>query len=58
MLKVAIALNFSEQWIVRLIKDNKDNGPLTTVAALRTLQEETGLSQEDILEEEKAEALK
>jgi len=52
MLKVAIALDFSEQWILILIKRNGNNGPLTTIKALQTIQTETGLSQGEILEAE------
>lgn len=37
--KLAIALEFTEVWIDRLIKHNKANGPLTTVAALGVLRE-------------------
>jgi hypothetical protein len=50
-LKLALALGFSEQWVVRLIEDNKENGPLTTIQALGTIKKETGLSEADILEE-------
>lgn len=58
MLKVAIALDFSEQWILILIKKNGNNGPLTTIKALTTIQEETGLTQVEILEDESIGALK
>lgn len=50
-LKLALALGFTELWVSRLIEANKDNGPLTTVASLNVLREETGLSDEEILEE-------
>lgn len=52
MLKVALALNFSEQWMMVLIKRNNDNSPLTTVVAVQIIQAETGLSQAEILEGE------
>jgi|GEM_PF-6906837 len=52
MLKVAIALNFSEQWILVLIKRNGSNGPLTTMKAIQTIQAETGLTQAEILEDD------
>jgi hypothetical protein len=53
LLQIALALKFSEQWMRRVIENNKDNGPLTTAKALQTIREETGLSDADILEEEK-----
>ena len=49
--RLAAALNFSEYWICKRIAQNKPNGPLTTLAAIRVISEETGLSQEEILEE-------
>jgi len=51
-LKLALALAFTEVWIDRLIAANKNNGPLTTAAALQIIAEETGLSNEEILEED------
>lgn len=50
-LRLAIALNYSEQGIDQLIKKNKENGPLTTIKALEVLRDETGLTDEEILEE-------
>lgn len=55
-LKLALALGFSEQWIVKVINANKLNGPLTTVAALKVIREETGLTDYEILEHEKVQA--
>jgi hypothetical protein len=52
MLKVAIALDFSEQWVLILIKRNNTNGPLTTVTCVQTIVRESGLSQDEILEGE------
>lgn len=49
--KLALALDFSERWISKIASENKDNGPLTTMAALKVLKKETGLSQSEILEE-------
>lgn len=49
--KLAIALGFSEYWVGRLVEKNKNNGPLTTPSALAVLREETGLTNEDILDE-------
>jgi len=54
-LKVAVALDFSEQWIDRLIDANKDNGPLTTAKALQIIREELGLTDFEILEEDSTE---
>jgi len=55
-MKLGIALGFSEQWIIRVISANKANGPLTTATALKVIREETGLTDSEILEEEKAHA--
>lgn len=51
LLTLAIALNFSEQWIKQVVAANKDNGPLTTAKALETIRQETKLSDAEILEE-------
>jgi hypothetical protein len=56
LLQIALSLDFSEQWMRRVIENNKDNGPLTTAMALRVIREETGLTDEQILEEESTEA--
>jgi hypothetical protein len=58
ILRLALVLGFTEVWIERLIAKNKPNGDLTTVAALRVIKEVTTLSEEEILEEEKAEMQK
>lgn len=58
MQKVAIALGFSEYWVGRLVKKNKKNGPLTTPGALSVIRQETGLTDEEILESEPATAHK
>lgn len=55
LLQLALALDFTEQWMRRVIENNKDNGPLTTAKALQTIREETGLTDAEILEEEKTE---
>ena len=55
-LALMVSLGFKEQWIDKLIEKNKVNGPLTTVTALATLKEHTGLSDEEILEKELVEA--
>jgi hypothetical protein len=48
---LALALNFTERWVLKCIQENKDNGPLTTVKALQIIKRLTGLSQSEILEE-------
>lgn len=40
--------NTVERWN----EDNKENGPLTSVKAVRIISEETGLTQEQILTEQ------
>jgi hypothetical protein len=49
--RLALALSFTDVWIQRCIKANKDNGPLTTFKALNIIQNELGFPQEEILEE-------
>jgi hypothetical protein len=51
-------LRCTDQTIIRYIEKNKDNGPLTTVAALNTIKEQTGLTDSEILEEETAVVIK
>lgn len=50
-LRVALALNVTEQWTYQLIIRNKENGPLTTATAVRVVMEETGLTEGEVLEE-------
>jgi hypothetical protein len=50
-LRLALALGFSEQWIIKLIDQNKDNGPLTTIKAVQFIMSETSMGQEEIVEE-------
>lgn len=52
-LRLALTLGFSETWVRGLIQKNKPNGPLTTIAALKVIQSETGMSQSEILDVEK-----
>ena len=52
--KLALALNCSEASINRYIRDNDDN--LTKAAALEIIRKESGLSEEEILESESAQA--
>lgn len=50
-LDLAFALGFTETWINKLVDANKDNGPLTTTKSLQVIQEATGLTVSEILEE-------
>lgn len=52
-LKLAMALTCTEQWIIKMIKANKVNGPLTTATALGVIKDETKLKEKDILDSEK-----
>lgn len=45
------ALGASKSSIYRLIDENKENGPLTTASALRVIREESGLGDDQLLEE-------
>lgn len=56
VLRLALALGFTELWVSRLIKRNKLNGPLTTPSALAVIREATGLEDNDLLESEPATA--
>lgn len=56
VLRLALALGFTELWVSRLIKRNKLNGPLTTPSALAVIREATGLEDNDLLEGEPATA--
>jgi hypothetical protein len=51
-------LDVIDQVINKYIKDNKPNGPLTTYIALKVIREKTGLSDNEILIDEKAVAAK
>jgi hypothetical protein len=55
-IKLAGALNCTEQWIIKLIAANKNNGPLTTASALVVFRAETKLSDDQILEMPKVKA--
>jgi hypothetical protein len=52
--RLAESLDVTDQSIMNYIGANKDNGPLTTAAALLVIREETELSDEEILEPERA----
>lgn len=49
-LRLALALGFSESWTRRVIKNNKENGPLTTASALHEIAKISGLPKSQILE--------
>jgi hypothetical protein len=51
-IKLAASLKCTEQWIIRLIAANKNNGPLTTASALAVIRAETKLKDDQILEPE------
>lgn len=51
-MELALALDFTEQWMRRVIETNKENGPLTTAKALQVIRETTGLTDDQILEAE------
>lgn len=55
-LQLALALNCTEQWIIKMISANKPNGPLTTESALRVMEKETGLLRKQLLQTEPATA--
>lgn len=48
--QLMIGLDFTELWIKRLIDQNKINGPLTTYRALEIIKQETGLTDDEILQ--------
>ena len=48
---IAIELNCSAYTVDRWLKDNESNGDLTKAVPLRIIREETGLTDEQILEE-------
>jgi hypothetical protein len=50
--KLALGLDFSDDWVRRLAQANKPNGPLTTVLAVHIIEEETKLDFEAILVDE------
>lgn len=49
--RLALELDCSVQTIERWIKENEENGKLTTAKAVQVISEETGLGQDQILEE-------
>lgn len=53
-LLIALSLNSTEAYVVRLIKENKNNGALTKAAAIDVIRRETGMNDEQILDKELA----
>jgi hypothetical protein len=51
-IRLASALGCTEQWVIKMIAANKSNGPLTTYTALRVLREDSGLNDQELLEEQ------
>lgn len=51
-LRLALELGYTERWISRLIKDNDPNNDLTLSSSLKIIREETGLTDDQILETE------
>lgn len=51
--RIALEFNCSFATVDRWIRKNEANSQLTTVKALEIIKEETGLSDQEILEEEK-----
>lgn len=47
--RIAIALKRNARTVERSVAANKENGPLTTVAALQVIIKETGLTKSQIL---------
>lgn len=47
---IGLALNFSEEWVMNRVSQNKNNGLLTTYAVLKLIQKNTGVEEiEDLL---------
>jgi hypothetical protein len=46
---LALALNFTERWVLKCLQENKDNGPLTLTKSVQILEKCTGLSSDEIL---------
>jgi hypothetical protein len=52
--KIALALNCTERWVLKCIQENKDNGPLTKIAAFEVIRQDTKLSDSQLLEADAA----
>lgn len=55
-LRLAMQFDCTERWISQLIKENDTDGDLTKASALNIIREQTGLTDEEILETEAATA--
>lgn len=51
--RLALELDCSVPTVDRWVKDNEENGKLTTAKAVQVISEETGLKPSKILEEER-----
>jgi hypothetical protein len=49
-LALMAALGFREGWIIKVIKANKPNGPLTKMAAVKAICDLTGMGESQVLE--------
>jgi hypothetical protein len=52
-LKLALALKKTEQAIIRYITNNEDDGPLTKAIVQQLIKKETGLTDAEILTDDK-----
>lgn len=52
-LKLALSLDCTEQWVIKMIVANKNNGPLTTASALDVIRQETKMKDDQILDKQK-----
>lgn len=57
-LELAAELGCTEQWIIRMIAANADNGKLTLMAAFMVIQDRTRLKDYEIIEGLKSPALR
>jgi hypothetical protein len=53
--RIALAFDKTDFSVIRWIKENSANSMLTTAAAMQIIREETGLTDEQILEETETE---
>lgn len=52
-LRLAMQFDCTERWISQLIKENNNDGDLTKASAMQIIREQTGLTDSEILEDEK-----
>jgi hypothetical protein len=53
--RIALELDCSVQTVERWMKENENNGNLTKAKAVSIISEETGLNEQDILEDSRVE---